>query len=155
MVRYLLRAPPLTPLTPKTGSRGTVLGTRHLQRMEEMRTTAISIILSARYVRLLNSHSVLPDYYGCSRATARASASSRIFSRTSRGHVPAGAVASKVTLICSVRSIPASGAPLDTFADTPSFLGEWWLLPGKGSFSNFDQASVRRFGDAQKRYVRE
>src|SRR5690242_21438117 len=35
-----------------------------------------------------------------------------------------------------------------------SFLGEWWLLPLGGTFGNFDQASARRFGDAQKRCVR-
>ncbi|KAH7091868.1 glycoside hydrolase, partial [Auriculariales sp. MPI-PUGE-AT-0066] len=35
--------------------------------------------------------------------------------------------------------------------NTPSFLGEWWLLPLSGTFGNFDQAAVRRFGDAQKR----
>ncbi|EJD36695.1 glycoside hydrolase [Auricularia subglabra TFB-10046 SS5] len=35
--------------------------------------------------------------------------------------------------------------------NTPSFLGEWWLLPLSGTFSNWDQGAVRRFGDAQKR----
>ena len=30
-------------------------------------------------------------------------------------------------------------------------VGEWWLLPLPGTFGNFDQAAVRRFGDAQKR----
>lgn len=35
--------------------------------------------------------------------------------------------------------------------DTPSFLGEWWLEPLPGTFSLTDQASARKFGDAQKR----
>ncbi|KZV79249.1 glycoside hydrolase [Exidia glandulosa HHB12029] len=35
--------------------------------------------------------------------------------------------------------------------NTPSFLGEWWLLPLAGTFGNFDQTSARAFGDAQKR----
>ncbi|KAF8322689.1 glycoside hydrolase [Clavulina sp. PMI_390] len=35
--------------------------------------------------------------------------------------------------------------------NTPSFLGEWWLEPLSGTFGYFDQASVRAFGDAQKR----
>ncbi|KAF8322692.1 hypothetical protein DL93DRAFT_2093269 [Clavulina sp. PMI_390] len=48
-------------------------------------------------------------------------------------------------------TVKSAWAFSDAQYNTPSFLGEWWLEPLSGTFGYFDQASVRTFGDAQKR----